>query len=50
MKSSSAVVRSGTAGLQKAESAWETLSEGRTFLINKWLAREEVVNCSKPQK
>ena len=50
MKPSSAVVRSGTAGLQKAQSAWETLSEERTFLINKWLARQEVVNCSKPQK
>ena len=45
MKPSSAVVRSKTAGLQKPESAWETLSEERTFLINKWLAREDVVDC-----
>lgn len=50
VKPSSAVVRSGTAGLPKSESAWETLSEERTFLKNKWLAREKVVNCSKPQK
>ena len=45
MKPSSAVVRSKIPGLQKPESAWETLSEERTFLINKWLAREDVVNC-----
>ena len=39
IKPSTVFIRRRTVGLQKGESAWDTLSEERTFLINKWLAR-----------
>lgn len=41
IKVSSAVLTRGTTGIQKTQSAWERLSEERTFLINKWLARQD---------